>query len=358
MFLNKNKINNSLYFFFLLLILVFIKFSTVKVYGDNYTVKNINIKEEYNTNFNKSQVINKGFEEAFKTLIYRIVENKDKNLFKDIPKNKIRSLIDNFSITNEKFVNNNYEVDFEVKFDKKKLFSFIRSKNVISSVPENTEVLIIPILIDTQSNELEYFNQNYFYNNWNKKNKKYFLLNYNLPDENIENFRLFQKIKNNLENDDLSEITDRYNFENILIVTFYKNKSNLKIFSKISFSNFNFNFNVNQNIIDYEDNQIIDKIILNLKHIYEDKWKLINKINTSIAIPIKISVKNSNYLITDKLENLLNQSDFVYEYKIEKINSKEIIYRIIYNSNPDRFINSLKANGIDINSSSDIWKIK
>tara|TARA_B100001027_G_scaffold9739_1_gene6095 strand:+ start:64 stop:1140 length:1077 start_codon:yes stop_codon:yes gene_type:complete len=358
MYVIKNKINNYLYFFFLLLILIFIKFSTIKAFGDNYTVKNINIKEQYDTNFNKSQVINKGFEKAFKTLIYKIVENKDKNLFKDTPKNKIRSLIDNFSITNEKFINNNYEVDFEVRFDKKKLFSFIRSKNVISSVPKNAEVLIIPILIDTQSNELEYFDQNYFYNNWNKKNKKYFLLNYNLPDQNIENFRLFQKIKNNLENDDLSEITDIYNFKNIFIITFYKNKNNLRIFSKISFSNFNFNLNINQNIIDYDDNKVLDRIILNLKHIYEDKWKLINKINTSIIIPIKISVKNNDYIITDKLENLLNKSDFVYKYKIEKINSKEIIYRIIYNSNPDKFINSLKVNGIDINSSGDIWKIK
>ena len=184
-----NKINNSLYFFFLLLILIFIKFSTIKVYGDNYTIKNINIKEQYDINFNKDQAINKGFEKAFKTLIYKIVESKDKNLFKDVPKNKISSLIDNFSITNEKFLNDNYEVDFEVKFDKKKILSFIRNKNVISSVPKNTEVLFIPILIDTQSNELEYFNQNYFYNNWNNINKKYFLLNYSLPDENIENFR-------------------------------------------------------------------------------------------------------------------------------------------------------------------------
>ena len=358
MFLNINKINNSLYFFFLLLILIFIKFSTIKVYGDNYTIKNINIKEQYDINFNKDQAINKGFEKAFKTLIYKIVESKDKNLFKDVPKNKISSLIDNFSITNEKFLNNNYEVDFEVKFDKKKILSFIRNKNVISSVPKNTEVLFIPILIDTQINELEYFNQNYFYNNWNNINKKYFLLNYSLPDENIENFRFFQKIKNNLENDDLFEITSRYNFKNIFIVTFYKNKSNLKIFSKISFSNFKFNFNVSHNIIDYDDNELLDRIILSLKNQYEDKWKLINKINTSITIPIKISVKNSNYITSDKLESLLNNSDFVYEYNIEKINSEEIVYRIIYNTDPNKFINNLKINGININSSSDIWKIK
>ena len=225
-------------------------------------------------------------------------------------------------------------------------------------MPENTEVLFIPILIDIQSDELKYFNQNYFYNNWNNINKKYFLLNYNLPDENIENFRFFQKIKNNLETDDLSEIIEKYNFKNIFVVIFYKNKNNLNIFSKISFSNSNFKFNINQNNVDFDNNEKLDKIILTLKNLYEDKWKIINKINTSITIPIKISAKNSNYIVTDKLENVLNKSDFVYEYEIVKINSKEIIYRIIYNDNPDKFINYLKLNGINVNSSSNIWKIK
>ena len=358
MFLIKNKINIYLYFFFLLFILVFIKFSTTIVFADNYTVKNIKIKEQYDINFNKDKVINKGFEKGFKTLIFKIVESKDKNLFKDIPNNKIKSLIDNFSITNEKFVNNNYEVDFEIKFDKKKLLSFIREKNVISSVPKDTDVLFIPILIDTQSNEIKFFDQNYFYNNWNNVNKNYFLLNYNLPDENIENFRLFQRIKNNIENNDLSEITNKYNFENIFVVIFYKNKKNLQIFSKISFSNSNFKFNLDQKNINYEDNKLLDQIILNLKNLYEDKWKLINKINTSISIPIKISVKNSNFIISEKLENILNQSDFVYEYEIEKISSEDIIYKITYNNNPEKFLNTLKVNDININSSSNIWNIE
>ncbi len=358
MFLIKNKINIYLYFFFLLFILVFIKFSTAIVLADNYIVKNINIKEQYDINFNKDKVINKGFEKGFKTLIFKIVESKDKKLFKDISKNKISSLIDNFSITNEKFVNNNYEVDFEVKFDKKKLLSFIREKNVISSVPKDTDVLFIPILIDTQSNEIKFFDQNYFYNNWNNVNKNYFLLNYNLPDENIENFRFFQRIKNNIENNDLSEITNKYNFKNIIVVIFYKNKKNLQIFSKISFSNSNFKFNLNQKNINYEDYKTLDQIILNLKNLYEDKWKLINKINTSITIPLKISIKNSNFIKSEKLENILNQSDFVYEYEIEKMNSEEIIYKIIYNNNPEKFLNTLKVNDININSSSDIWYIE
>tara|TARA_B100000989_G_scaffold33393_1_gene21339 strand:- start:3279 stop:4352 length:1074 start_codon:yes stop_codon:yes gene_type:complete len=353
----KNKNSSHLYFFFLLLILIFIEFSTIKVLADYYTVKNINIKEQYDVNFSKDEVINRGFKKGFESLIFRIVENKDKGFFKNISNNKITSLIDSFSITNEKFVNNYYEVDFELKFNKKKLLSFIRNKNVISSIPKNTEVLFIPILIDTQTNELKYFSQNYFYDNWNTINKSYFLLNYNLPDKNIENFNFFQKIKNNIENYDLSEITNKYNFKNIFVVIFYKNKNNLKIFSKLSFSNYNFNFNLNKNNITYTK-QELDKIILTLKNSYEDKWKLINKINTLISIPIRISIKNSNFELTDKIENILNRSDFVYEYEIEKMNSKEIIYRIIYNSDPDKFLSTLNTNNIKINSSSEIWKIK
>ncbi len=358
MFLIKNKNNNCLYFSFLLLILFFIKFSTIKAFADNYTVKNINIKEQYDLNFNKDFVINKGFEKAFRTIIYRIVENKDKILFKDVPKKKISSLIDNFSITNEKFVNDNYEVDFKVKFDKKKLLSFIRDQNVISSVPKNIEVLFIPILIDTLNNELKYFNQNYFYDNWNNIHQNYFLLNYNLPDKNIENFKFFQKIKNNIENYDFSKFTKKYNFENIFVVIFYKNTNNLKVFSKINFSNSKFNFNLNEDNLDFNNEKELDNFILNLKNIYEDKWKLINKINTSIIIPIKISIKNNNFKITDKIENILNKSDFVYEYEIEKFSSSEIVYKIIYNSTPDKFLNTLNKNGIQINSSTDIWKIK
>ena len=86
--------------------------------------------------------------------------------------------------------------------------------------------------------------------------------------------------------------------------------------------------------------------------------ELINKINTSITIPIKISIKNSNFITSDKLENILNQSDFVYEYEIEKISSEDIIYKITYNNNPEKFLNTLKVNDININSSSNIWNIE
>ena len=47
----------------------------------------------------------------------------------------------------------------------------------------------------------------------------------------------------------------------------------------------------------------------------------------------------------------------VYRGRI-KMNSEEIIYKIIYNNNPEKFLNTLKVNDININSSSDIWYIE
>ena len=40
------------------------------------------------------------------------------------------------------------------------------------------------------------------------------------------------------------------------------------------------------------------------------------------------------------------------------MNSEEIIYKIIYNNNPEKFLNTLKVNDLNINSSSDIWYIE
>ena len=40
------------------------------------------------------------------------------------------------------------------------------------------------------------------------------------------------------------------------------------------------------------------------------------------------------------------------------MSSKEIIYKIIYNNNPENFLNTLKVNDININSSSGIWNIE
>ena len=193
MCLSKKKLQFYLYIFFLIIVVFFSKFSTNYVFSKNYVVSSIQIKEVYDLNFEKKKVIDKAFKKAFKKLIFKLVQKKDRIIFKTIKIDKIKTLVDNFSIIDEKFINNNYESTFEVQFNKKKIINYIQSKNAIPSIPYDIELLIIPVLIDTNNDEFFYFNQNVFFERWNKNRLDSFLINYNLPNEDIEDYQVVKK---------------------------------------------------------------------------------------------------------------------------------------------------------------------
>ena len=91
MLLFKKKYFSYLYIFFLALVFFFSEFSTNIAYGKNFIVSGIKTKENYDLNFDKSKVIDKGFDKAFTTLIYKTVEKKDRFKFENTSLKKIKS---------------------------------------------------------------------------------------------------------------------------------------------------------------------------------------------------------------------------------------------------------------------------
>ena len=172
MLLFKKNIYLCLYIFFFILVFIITEFSTNSVYGKNFIISDIEIEENYDLNFNKSKVIDKGFIKAFNILIYKTIDTKDLSKFENISLKKIKSLIDNFSILDEKFINKKYKNKFEVQFNRKKILNFFEEKKIISSLPKEIKSFFLPILIDTNKNELYPLNKNIFFNNWNVKKKK------------------------------------------------------------------------------------------------------------------------------------------------------------------------------------------
>ena len=158
----KKKFFNYLYIFFFIIVFILFKFSTNLVLANEYNITKIDIKETYDLNFDKSRVIDKAFKIAFKDLIYKILQKKDYNKFNNIKLTEIKSLVNSFTITNEKFVNNNYMSEFNVQFNKKRILKFIEGKNVISSLPKNISVFILPIIIETKNKQISYLNENIF----------------------------------------------------------------------------------------------------------------------------------------------------------------------------------------------------
>ncbi len=358
MLLFKKKYYFNLYIFFLILVFFFNEFSTNKVLSKNYNISDVKIEEIYDLNFDKSKVIDRAFNEAFKVLMYKIIENKDRSKIKKISLKDKKSLIDNFSISNERFVDNKYIGQFKVQFNKRKILNYLNKKDIIPSSPSKIEIFILPILIDTNLNEFFYLNNNIFYNNWNLNSHKYYLINYVLPNQDIEDYNIIKKNINNIENYNFAEITKKYNLKNEIILIIIKSNSLLRVFSKIKFGKQHLLSNNIYSLNDIGNEEEINKIIYDLKDNLEDKWKSVNKINTSIELPIRISIKAGNTIFSEKLENNLSEIDLIANFKIEMFNNKEIIYKIIFNGNPNKLIDIMSLYGFKVDTSKDVWKVQ
>ncbi len=352
MYFFKKNISDCLYIFFIFLTFIFIEFSTKEVLAKTFVVSKIEVEEKYNLNFNKLKVIDRGFKKAFDDISQMILVRKDLNKIKNTQINDIKKLIENFSILDEKFINQKYKSVMEVEFNRKKLIKFLDSKNITISLPKKINVFLIPVLVDLETNNLNYLSENIFAKNWQNIEKNYFQINYVMPNEDVEDYLRIKKNLQDIENYNFKQILKKYNSENFIIMITFKRKNNIKFYSKINLLSKNFK---DKNI----DNQIdLNSMILDIKNEYEDNWKSINKMSPSSSVPIRLSVGTNNVEKSLKLENVLGNLDFVNSYNIEKFDNKMIIYKVYYSSSPKRFLKDILSYGINIDTSSSNWVIE
>ena len=287
-----------------------------------------------------------------------ILEEKDINKVINTPIEDIKKMVENFSILDEKFINQKYKNIMEVEFNRKKLIKFLNSKNITLSLPKKLDVLFLPVIVNLENNSFNYLNNNIFVNNWENIKKNYFQINYIFPNEDVEDYMIIKNNLKNIENYNFNKILKKYDSQNYIIMIVFKRKNSIKFFSKIYFDDklvlFNKDF-INKKIEDQSD---INSMILNIKNKYEDNWKSINKMNASTSVPIRLSVESINIKKSLKLENALSNLDFVNNYTVERFDSNEIIFKIFYGSNPKRFLKDMSSNDINIDTSSTNWKIK
>ena len=98
------------------------------------------------------------------------------------------------------------------------------------------------------------------------------------------------------------------------------------------------------------------KTILNVRR--QNMFGPINQINTSIKLPLTISINANQHEKIQILENNLNELDLVSSFKILKINNHYIYFRIIYNGSPNKFLSEIQTKGIEINTQNQIWEVQ
>ena len=161
-----------LYLFLILFSLISFFLSTNSAFSKNLIIENIEISKKFDEKFDRIKVINEGFNLAFEEIVFKIVQSKDQKKINNLNLSNIKLLIENFSIKEEKFLNNKYYVSLDVEFDRRKIFNLFEKKNIFPSLPNKKKVMFIPILVDEEKNDLILFSENEFYIHWINENNK------------------------------------------------------------------------------------------------------------------------------------------------------------------------------------------
>ena len=356
--INKFLKIQKLYIFFISLVLFIIIFFTSFLYANTFKVSDIKISSPFELNFNKNRVIDDGFRVSFFNLISMITTSGDKDKIKNIQLKEIKGMIDSFTISDEKFINNVYFAKLETTFNKKKTLFFLENKNIFPSIGVTNKILLIPILVDVEKDNIYLFNNNIFYKKWNEKNKSYYLLDYLLPTEDLDDLNKIQEMSSSIENYDFTSLITKYDLKDYIVSIIFKNKQEIKVLSRINFNDSLKLDNTKFEKINLNDEDDFEIILENLKNIYENYWKKNNQINTSIKLPLTISINSNDYIKIQNLERILKDNDLISSFFILKFDSQNTYYKIIYNGSPKTFLNDMAKKNIDLMTENNIWTVK
>jgi len=348
----------KLYIHFCILAFLNIFFSTDNIYAKTFTVNDIEISTPFEINFDKNEIIDEGFTQAFDHLILSIVQTKNQKKLKKTSLRIIKGMIETFSIKEEKFIDEVYYLTLNVSFNKKKLFNLLESKNIFPSLPVKKSVFFIPIIYDENKDEILMFSESDLFNKWNSNIKNYHLLKYILPTEDLEDFNLIKRNSKNLENYDFKEIIQKYNLEDYIVTIIFKNNEEIRVLNKINFNEKIDLKNLSFKNMSLNDDKEIEKFTENLKSIFENYWKSKNEINTSVKLPLTISIDNRNNSKVSEFETLLTNIDLIYDFNIYKFNNKNNIYKVIFNGSPDYFLKIMKDKNYEFDTQNQIWNLK
>ena len=347
-----------LYIFFSTLALIIFFFSTEAVKAKSFEINDIEISQPFEINFDKNKVIDLGFKKAFFELVYSLIKSPDFKKIDNIRLNEIKSMIETFSIKEEKFIDQKYYVNLGVSFNKKKIFRYLEKKNIFPSRILNEQFLFIPVIINEKGNDISIFSNNPIYANWNKTNKRYQLIKYLLPSEDLEDLNLIKEKLDVIETYDFNEITKKYFLKNSIISLIFKGKNEVRILTKIYNDKNEIIKNDTFKNINIDNETDLNFLIENLKNLFEDTWKKLNEINTSIKVPITIKIKNDDLKKSDNFELSLNEIDLVNDYSIQKFDKEFVFYEVLFNGTVQNFINIMKNKKYNLNTQKKIWIIE
>ncbi|MDA8822384.1 DUF2066 domain-containing protein, partial [Candidatus Pelagibacter bacterium] len=180
----------------LIILVVFLKTGNVLSNTNIFDVNNIEIKKKVKST--NEDLANQAIKKGFKELKDKILLKEDTIKLQDLKFSEIKQLVTYYQVSNKKDDRNSVKkISYNISFDKDKIHNLFYKRNISYSEITNKELFILPIL--KRNNKIFIYNQNFFYDEWNKINNTD-LLEFILPLENIEVIENININKNKLLN--------------------------------------------------------------------------------------------------------------------------------------------------------------
>ena len=209
---------------FIAILIVFSKTGNILCEENIFDVNNIEITKNLSNN---EKLANRAIKKGFEKLKEKILTNSESDKLSNLKFADVKKLVSYYQIkTDEKSAQEENQVIFNVSFDREKLHRLFYERRVLYSEIINKEIYILPIFKKDNKNYV--YNENFFYENWNK-NSEGQLIEFILPLENIEIIQIINSNKDNLLDISLSDFFREYPNKLLKASTITEDKSNKRI---------------------------------------------------------------------------------------------------------------------------------
>jgi len=339
----------------ILIIILIVFFKTGNVFSNNDIFNVNNIVIEKKANLTNNQLTRSAIKKGFNTLLKKILLEDDISSLDELKFSNIKELVLYYQMSTNTDQNKNIDIiEYNITFDKEKLYDLFYSNDISYSEINDKELFILPVL--SKNNQLLIYNKNFFYDNWNNVRENE-LIEFILPLENIETIQRLNFNKENLFNIELEKIFEEYVTKNLALVFIEDiNPKQLKIYLKIKILE---KVIVKKIILDKKNKQekkLYAEAIIKIKKEIIDLIKSQNLINVSTPsfLSIELNIKKNNLA---ELNSILKKVKLVENIYVQEFNNEKVFLKIKYLGRLDEIVRQLKINKVSLQRMEEIWII-
>jgi len=319
-------------------------------YVDNIIINNKN-------NQSKEVLLNKAFKEGFEKLVKKILLRKDSELVLKTNLNDIKKMISTYQIKHNEDLKKTDELTVNLSFDTERMNDFFYSKGISYADISKTNLVLLPVLIE--DNNFYLFSENYFFINWNDKNKEKNneFIDYILPVENLEDIQLIKNSEDNLELVEIKEILSGYDIENYIFLVIKPSEKKVNVFLKGLFSENKITKNFEFYIDDQNRKSRFKKTIKKIKQEIDEIWKSQNLIDvrTPSFLNIVLNIKKKNDLLNFQMA--LKNIEVIENFYVLELNKDYAKIKIKYFGKMDKIKNKFYENKIKLENLNNQWRV-